>query len=84
MGLTFPDTFLGPANILGRFFGDFTWLHVRPDCTLGSRAPRAAESFQGCVKDLFRPFPVSNKSFCCLHLNKWCSLVNAKSTLKIT
>lgn len=35
MGLTFPDTFFGPANILARFFGDFymaaceTWLHLR-------------------------------------------------------
>lgn len=80
-------TFLGPVNILGMFLvisAELTWLHVRPDCTFGSRATRAAESFQGWMKDLSCPFPVNSKSFCCLHHNKWCSLVNAKSTLKIT
>lgn len=74
-------------NILGMFLAisaELTWPHVRPHWTFGSRARRAAESFQGCVKDLFRPFPVNRKSFCCLHFKKRYGLVNAKSTLKIT
>lgn len=74
-------------NILGMFLAisaELTWPHVRPRCTFGSRARRAAVSFQGCVKDLFCPFPVNSKNFCCLCFKKWYSLVNAKSTLKIT
>lgn len=74
-------------NILGMFLAisaELAWPHVRPCCAFGSRARRAAESFQGHVKDLFCPFPVNSKSFCCLCFKKWCSLGNAKSTLKIT
>lgn len=60
-------------DILGMFLAisvELTWPHVRAQCTFGSRARRAAENFQGCVKDLLYPFPVNSKSFSCLDFKK--------------